>query len=258
MARANAEANRFIEEARAAAAQLREQETQKAIAAAEQIMARRARRRSGPHPNARRTQARGGPVGCPDYCGHHRQDSDNGRSATLAEETARELTTTIGRTMMKTTKQIKREAKQLFRCVSSMDRWMKIAFVRCYKDPRIETSWLTWLFWPISAPGETRSIAAYGQGRKRYAVVSGLASERQASLARTYGPEMNTSFAENPAFIGGMRIRVGSDVYDGSVKAGWLHWRRAFERIERLGAVQIDSRRGRIEVATDGKPINGN
>ena len=28
-----------------------------------------------------------------------------------------------------------------------------------------------------------------------------------------------TSFAENPALIGGMRIRVGSDVYDGSVRA---------------------------------------
>ena len=35
-----------------------------------------------------------------------------------------------------------------------------------------------------------------------------------------YGPELNTSFADNPALIGGMRISVGSDVYDGSVKAG--------------------------------------
>lgn len=38
LAQANIEANQFIEEARAAAARLREQETQKAIAAAEQIM----------------------------------------------------------------------------------------------------------------------------------------------------------------------------------------------------------------------------
>jgi F-type H+-transporting ATPase subunit b len=40
MARANAEATKFIEEARAAASRLQEQETQKAIAAAEQIMAK--------------------------------------------------------------------------------------------------------------------------------------------------------------------------------------------------------------------------
>jgi F-type H+-transporting ATPase subunit b len=38
MAQANVQANRFIEEARAAAARLREQETQKAIAAAQEIM----------------------------------------------------------------------------------------------------------------------------------------------------------------------------------------------------------------------------
>jgi F0F1-type ATP synthase delta subunit len=42
----------------------------------------------------------------------------------------------------------------------------------------------------------------------------------QASLVRTYGPELNTSFAENSALIGGMRITVASDVYDGSIKAG--------------------------------------
>ena len=40
LAQANARANQFMEEARGAAARLREQETQKAIAAAEQIMAR--------------------------------------------------------------------------------------------------------------------------------------------------------------------------------------------------------------------------
>ena len=38
MAQANAQANKFIEEARAAAARVQQQETQKAIAAAEQIM----------------------------------------------------------------------------------------------------------------------------------------------------------------------------------------------------------------------------
>ena len=40
MAQANAQATQFVEEARAAAARLQEQETQKAIAAAEQIMFR--------------------------------------------------------------------------------------------------------------------------------------------------------------------------------------------------------------------------
>ena len=38
-----------------------------------------------------------------------------------------------------------------------------------------------------------------------------------ADLTRMYGPALETSFSENPALIGGMRIKVGSDVYDGSV-----------------------------------------
>jgi F-type H+-transporting ATPase subunit delta len=38
-------------------------------------------------------------------------------------------------------------------------------------------------------------------------------------LARAYGPGLSLSFAENPELIGGMRVRVGSDVWDGSVLA---------------------------------------
>ncbi|HET7221163.1 MAG TPA: F0F1 ATP synthase subunit delta [Vicinamibacterales bacterium] len=38
-------------------------------------------------------------------------------------------------------------------------------------------------------------------------------------LTRVYGPGLDASFAENPDLIGGMRIKVGSDVYDGSVRA---------------------------------------
>jgi F-type H+-transporting ATPase subunit delta len=41
----------------------------------------------------------------------------------------------------------------------------------------------------------------------------------QAGLTRVYGPGLEATFAENPALIGGMRIKVGSDVYDDSVRA---------------------------------------
>jgi len=40
----------------------------------------------------------------------------------------------------------------------------------------------------------------------------------QEGLGRAYGPGLTTKFAENAALIGGMRIRVGSDVYDGSIQ----------------------------------------
>ena len=41
----------------------------------------------------------------------------------------------------------------------------------------------------------------------------------RSTLARIYGPGLNIAFAENASLIGGMRIQVGSDVYDGSVQA---------------------------------------
>jgi F-type H+-transporting ATPase subunit delta len=41
----------------------------------------------------------------------------------------------------------------------------------------------------------------------------------QVGLSHTYGPGLNTTFTHNPELIGGMRIKVGSDVYDSSVKA---------------------------------------
>ena len=58
----------------------------------------------------------------------------------------------------------------------------------------------------------------------------------QAGLARIYGPGLETSFGENPALIGGMRIKVGSDVYDGSVRAQAGRARGALVRSSRPAA----------------------
>ena len=49
-----------------------------------------------------------------------------------------------------------------------------------------------------------------------------------SNLDHVYGPGLSTSFSLNPALIGGMRIRVGSDVYDGSVRSGLAFLRRRF------------------------------
>src|SRR5687768_5422299 len=40
----------------------------------------------------------------------------------------------------------------------------------------------------------------------------------RSDLTRRYGPGLEASFQANPALIGGMRIKVGSTVYDGSVR----------------------------------------
>lgn len=46
-----------------------------------------------------------------------------------------------------------------------------------------------------------------------------IATTVKAELAWRYGQDVNVSFAVNKDLIGGLRVKVGSDVYDGSVRA---------------------------------------
>jgi len=50
----------------------------------------------------------------------------------------------------------------------------------------------------------------------------------QGGMARRYGPGLTTAVALSPSLIGGVRIQVGSDVYDGSVRAGLAALERTF------------------------------
>ena len=45
-----------------------------------------------------------------------------------------------------------------------------------------------------------------------------LRAELTSGIKRKYGAGVSVSFAQNPELIGGLRIQVGSDLYDGSVK----------------------------------------
>ncbi len=51
----------------------------------------------------------------------------------------------------------------------------------------------------------------------------------QADLTRRYGPGLVMAFSQRPALIGGMRVQVGCDVYDGSVRAGLEALGKSFE-----------------------------
>ena len=41
----------------------------------------------------------------------------------------------------------------------------------------------------------------------------------KSTLTSRYGTGLNFTFTQNPALIGGMRIKVGSDVFDGSIQS---------------------------------------
>jgi F-type H+-transporting ATPase subunit delta len=51
----------------------------------------------------------------------------------------------------------------------------------------------------------------------------------QNSLNRAYGRGLSISFSQNPALIGGMRVKVGSDVYDGSIQARLAALQESFQ-----------------------------
>jgi F-type H+-transporting ATPase subunit delta len=45
-----------------------------------------------------------------------------------------------------------------------------------------------------------------------------LQTQIQNDLTRRYGPGLSFTFAQNPALIGGVRVQVGGDVYNGSLQ----------------------------------------
>jgi F-type H+-transporting ATPase subunit delta len=50
----------------------------------------------------------------------------------------------------------------------------------------------------------------------------------EAGLRNAYGPGVSAVFVQNPTLIGGIRIKLDSDVYDGSVRAGLASLERRF------------------------------
>ena len=47
---------------------------------------------------------------------------------------------------------------------------------------------------------------------------AGPQADLKSRLENIYGAGLSIAFTQNPALIGGLRIQVGSDLYDGSVK----------------------------------------
>ena len=121
---------------------------------------------------------------------------------------------------MKTTKKIRHEAKQLFRlCLvdGSLDEGrVRLVVQRVLESKRRGSLTLATHFERLVKLDRSRHTATVESAAP---LSPDLKANVQAGLERIYGPRIITSFAESPALIGGMRIKVGSDVYDGSLKA---------------------------------------
>ena len=120
---------------------------------------------------------------------------------------------------MKIGKRAKREAKQLFRF--------------CLVDGMLDENRVRQVVQRVVAAGHRdcpailshlRRLVRLDLARHTATIESAtpLPAELQAAieagLTRRYGRGLSAAFAQRPALIGGMRIRVGCDVYDGSVQ----------------------------------------
>jgi F-type H+-transporting ATPase subunit delta len=120
---------------------------------------------------------------------------------------------------MKISKPAQREARQLFRScrvngVLEEERVRQAVKLLLEKKPRGYLEILMRLCRLVKLDREQRAV------RVESAVP--LPPDLQNALAdrirSKYGAALELTFTENPALIGGLRIQVGSDLYDGTIK----------------------------------------
>ena len=121
---------------------------------------------------------------------------------------------------MKITTQARRSAKRLFRAcqVNGVldDQRVRTAVAQVIeRKPRGDLAILTH-FQRLVRLELDRHSAQIENAVETPAV---LRESLQANLTRRYGAGLAFSFRVNPALIGGLRVKVGADVFDGSVRA---------------------------------------
>ena len=120
---------------------------------------------------------------------------------------------------MKISKQAQRDARQLFRScsVSSLldeGRVRQVVSLLVAQKPRGYVGILSRLHRLVKLDSERRAANV----ESATPLGANMQSDLTNRLKSIYGAGLSIAFTQNPALLGGLRIQVGSDLYDGSVK----------------------------------------
>lgn len=121
---------------------------------------------------------------------------------------------------MKISKQARRDAKQLFRsCLANAvldEGRVRLAAKRILEvKPRGYIGILSHFERLLRLEVERRTARV----ESATALTPDIQAKIQAGLTQRHGQGLSFSFTQNPSLIGGLRIKVGSDVYDSSIQS---------------------------------------
>jgi F-type H+-transporting ATPase subunit delta len=121
---------------------------------------------------------------------------------------------------MKGSKQSRRDAKELFRAtqvngVMDENKVRQVVDEVLKAKPRGYTGILDHFMRLVKLDLQRRSARV----ESVIALDDAQQNNVKSVLTKRYGAGLNFTFAQNPSLIGGMRIKVGSDVFDGSIQA---------------------------------------
>ena len=130
---------------------------------------------------------------------------------------------------MRSIKQLRRDARQLFRlCLADGvldENRVRLVVKRVVEEKRRGYLDLLSYFQRLVRLDRDSHSA---QVESAEPLSANLQDRLSSELHATYGATIDILFSQNPALIGGIRVKVGSDVYDGSVQHGLLVIAKSF------------------------------
>ena len=130
---------------------------------------------------------------------------------------------------MKISRQAQREAKQLFQACHvegnlNDDKARETVNLLLEKKPRDFVAVLSHLHRLIKLDVQRRTADV----QSAVALNENQQAGVRENLSKLYGNNLNYTFTENGELLGGMRVKVGSDVFDGSVRTRLTNLEESF------------------------------